>query len=154
MIKPLVRQVPALLDYARYPFRHVITTRYADVDPNDHINNVALAAALEDVRARFNRSFDAGAMGAGLRFMIVANYIDYVGEAHYPDPLEMYAGVMEIGRSSWAVGCLAAQNGRACAFGRGVMVGTVDGRAVPVPEGVRAQFAANCIDLPPGSIPA
>ena len=38
---------PELLDRSRYPFRHEITTRFANVDPNQHINNVALFAAFE-----------------------------------------------------------------------------------------------------------
>jgi len=42
---------PELLNRSRYAFRHEITTRFADVDPNQHINNVALFAAFEDARA-------------------------------------------------------------------------------------------------------
>ena len=134
------RPGPALLDPARYPFSHVITTRYADIDPNNHINNVALVAAFEDARCRFDvaRGY-AQHLGRG-QTMIVANYIDYVGQAHYPDPLEIYVGVLDIGRSSWTLGCLATQGGRACAFARSVLVGTADGKVEPLSVDFRASL--------------
>ncbi|WP_088185597.1 acyl-CoA thioesterase [Sphingobium sp. Z007] len=134
----MARPDPALLDLTRYPFRHIITTRFADIDPNHHINNVAMAAAFEDARARFDvAQGHLEAMGDA-RTMIVANYIDYVGEAHYPAPLDMYVGVLDLGRSSWTLACLATQEGRACAFARAVLVGTVDGKGAPLPETFRA----------------
>lgn len=134
----MARPDPALLDLTRYPFRHLVTTRFADIDPNHHINNVAMAAALEDARARFDvAQGHLEAMGHA-RTMIVANYIDYVGEAHYPAPLDMYVGVLDLGRSSWTLACLATQDGRVCAFARAVLVGTVDGKAAPLPDIFRA----------------
>jgi len=123
------RPDPALLDLTRYPFRHVITTRFADIDPNRHINNVAMAAAFEDARARFDVAQGHLETMGHMRTMIAANHIDYVGEAHYPAPLDMYVGVLDLGRSSWTLACLATQDGRACAFARAVLVGTVDGKA-------------------------
>ena len=97
------RPDPALLDLTRYPFRHVITTRFADIDPNRHINNVAMAAAFEDARARFDVAQGHLETMGHMRTMIAANHIDYVGEAHYPAPLDMYVGVLDLGRSSWSI---------------------------------------------------
>ena len=132
------RPDPALLDLTRYPFRHVITTRFAYIDPNRHINNVAMAAAFEDARARFDVAQGHLETMGHMRTMIAANHIDYVGEAHYPAPLDMYVGVLDLGRSSWTLACLATQDGRACAFARAVLVGTVDGKAAPLPDSFRA----------------
>lgn len=128
---------PALLDPACYPFHHVITTRFADVDPNRHVNNVALAAAFEDARYRFDVSRRFHETMGGNRVMIAANYIDYVGEAHYPADLDLHVGTLDIGRSSWQLACLATQGGRACAFARATLVATRDGRSVPLPDGFR-----------------
>jgi len=49
----MARPDPALFDPARYPFGNSVTTRFADLDPNGHINNVAMAAVFEDARLRF-----------------------------------------------------------------------------------------------------
>lgn len=136
----MARVDPLLLDAARYPFHHMVTTRFADVDPNRHINNVALAAAFEDARSRFDHHCGFAAEMGHLRVMIAANYIDYVGEAHYPDPLDLYVGVLDIGNSSWTLGCLASQNGKACAVARAVLVGTDAMKASPLPPGFRASL--------------
>jgi len=127
----------ALLYWTRYPFHYVTTTRFADVDANRHINNVALAAAFEDARYRFDISRSFHATMGDYRVMIAANHIDYVGEATYPEPLDMHVGTLEIGRSSWQLACLATQNGRACAFARATLVGLLDGRPAPLPEAFR-----------------
>lgn len=133
---------PALLDPARYPFHHVITTRFADVDPNRHVNNVALAAAFEDARYRFDVSRRFHETMGECRVMIAANYIDYVGEAHYPTDLDLHVGTLAIGRSSWQLGCLATQDGRGCAFSRATLVATKDGRSVPLPEAFRTALGS------------
>jgi len=128
---------PALLDFSRYPFHHVVTTRYADVDSNQHINNVALAAAFEDARFRFDVAQGFAATMIDLRMVIAANYIDYIDEAHYPEPLDLYVGTLDIGRTSWQLACLALQNGRPCAFSRATMVSTSNGKPAPLPDQCR-----------------
>lgn len=129
---------PALLDVTRYPFHHVLTTRFADIDPNRHINNVALAAAFEDARYRFEVTRHFRETMSEFGVMIAANHIDYVGQAYYPDVLDMHVGALEIGRSSWQLACLAMQNGRPCAFARATLVATLGGRPAPLPEEFRA----------------
>lgn len=133
----MARIAPELLDLERYPFHHLITTRFADIDPNRHINNVALAAAFEDARARFDFSRGFGELMMHLRVMIAANHIDYVGEAHYPAPLDMFVGVLDIGRTSWTLACLATQEGRACAFAKATLVATDASRPAPLNEAFR-----------------
>ncbi|MDB5715826.1 MAG: acyl-CoA thioesterase [Sphingomonadales bacterium] len=128
---------PALLDIGRYPFHHVMTTRFADVDPNRHINNVALVAALEDARYRFDVAQQFHATMGDYRILIAANHIDYVGEAHYPASLDLHVGMVEIGRSSWQLACLASQGGKPCVFGRATLVATQNGKAAPLPNGFR-----------------
>lgn len=100
----------ALLDPARCPFHHVITTRCADVDPNRHVNNVALAAAFEDARYRSAVSPRFHQTMGGNRVMIAANHIDYVGEARYPDDLDLHVGSS---RSDGRAGSLPASPRRA-----------------------------------------
>jgi hypothetical protein len=37
---------------------HTVSTRYGDLDPNGHVNNVAIAQLYEDARARLSRELD------------------------------------------------------------------------------------------------
>lgn len=127
----------ALLDHERYPFHHQMTTRFADLDAYNHINNVALAAAFEDARARFDKSCGLSKTFGRLRVLIAANHIDYLGEGYYPDPLDMYVGVLAMGRTSWTLGCLAMQNGRHCGFAKAVMVAAGPDGSTPFPQPLR-----------------
>ena len=138
----MARIDPALLRSDLYPFHHRVTTRFADVDPNHHINNVALAAALEDGRYRFDVARHIHDLMQGYRVMIAANHIDYLGEAHYPAPLDLHVGTMAVGRTSWQLACLATQDDRSCAFARATLVATLSGRPAPLPEAFRSALDA------------
>ena len=128
------RPEPHLLDAARYRHRTVVTTRYADLDPNDHINNVAMAALIEDARVRFSvaMGFQADRTPGGRRFMVAAVSINYLAQAHFPDPIECLAAPIAIGRSSWTLHQLLLQNGQAVAAASTVMVSIIDGSPAPL----------------------
>ena len=134
------RLSPDLLDLTRFGFSVEIATRYADLDPAGHINNVAMAAAFEDARLRFDVAVARLAMGRGRRVVVAAAHIDYLAEARYPAPLEVYLAVLEIGRSSWSVGELALQAGAPRAFCRATLVYIEDERPAPLPETFRARL--------------
>lgn len=141
------RVAPELLDVGRYPFVHEVATRFADVDPNWHINNVAMAAGFEDARARFNRAIGLHAVLGDLRFMIASAYYDYLAEAHYPDPIAIHIGVAEIGRTSWTMSQVATQDGRACGYCRSTLV-AVDANG-PFPLGASMREALGGYQLRP-----
>ncbi|MFC6620561.1 acyl-CoA thioesterase [Novosphingobium panipatense] len=113
---------PALLDPARYPFFSEIEPRFADLDLNMHINNVAMAAYLEDGRVRFHRACGYRDILSGFSSMIVSLGIEYLGEGHYPDTLQVHSAVERVGRSSHGLVQLLRQNGRLVAFARSTMV--------------------------------
>ena len=130
------RPEPHLLDAARYRHRTVVTTRYADLDPNDHINNVAMAALIEDARVRFSVAlgFQADRTPGGRRFMVAAVAINYLAQAHFPDPIECLAAPIAIGRTSWTLHQLLLQNGQAVAAASTVMVSIMNGSPAPLGE--------------------
>lgn len=140
----MARPDPELLAASRYPYAIRATTRFADVDPNRHINNVAMSAILEDARSRYGQMTGMHNL-TDYRVMIVSNYIDYTGEAQYPDPIDVHVGTLSVGRSSWTLAVLATQYGMPCAFARSVLVTTRDGRAAPLPEPFRAELLARLI---------
>ena len=105
-------------DPESYPFSTVTETRFQDLDPLGHINNVAMAALFENGRVRFNRNLGLERRQPGERWLIAAVSIDYVAEAHFPDPVEVMSGIGRIGSSSWDI--------YSAAFQQGVCVATCD----------------------------
>jgi len=87
----------ALLDPARFRCVHEVTTRFADLDPNGHINNVAMAAVFEDGRVRFIQSAGFREALGEMRFMVVSVGIDYLAQAHFPHPLTCHTAALAVG---------------------------------------------------------
>lgn len=137
----MARPEAELLDPARYPFAHKITTRFADVDPNQHLNNVALAAMMEDARVRFNLSMGSAIKIGERRAMVASVSMEYLSQGHFPDPVTVHCAVERIGNSSWTVVQLLAQNGRPVAFARSALVAIADDRPTPIAEDYRPVLA-------------
>ena len=134
------RPEPALLDPARYPFTHTATTRFADVDPNRHLNNVALAAMMEDARVRFNLAIGSAIKIGERRAMVASIGMDYLAQGHFPDPVSVHCAIESIGRTSWTIIQLLAQNGAPVALARSVLVAIADDRPTPVADDDRVQL--------------
>ena len=134
----MARPDPALLNPARYPFAHTVTTRFADVDPNQHLNNVALAAMMEDARVRFNQAVGLKVKIGERRAMVASVGMEYLAQGHFPDPVDAYCGIEQVGRTSWSIAQILVQNGSVVAFARSVIVSISDDRPAPVTEETRA----------------
>jgi len=132
------RPDPALLDRARYPFALETTTRFADVDPNQHLNNVALAAMMEDGRVRFNVAAGFREAIAPRRAMVASMGIEYLAQGFYPEPVAVHCAIEAVGRTSFTIIQLMAQGASNVAFARSVIVCTGEGdRSSPLPEAFR-----------------
>lgn len=123
---------PALLDPARYRRTAVIATRYADLDTNRHVNNIAMGAMFEDARVRFQ--IDLAADGVMHSFMVASFAVEYLNQAHYPAPIVFHSAVIAHGRTSITVLQLAVQEGTPVALGTSVMVLTDGTRPAPLPD--------------------
>jgi acyl-CoA thioester hydrolase len=125
------------------PFSCVIPTRFADVDWNGHINNVATAQIIEDARTRFSDwmgLLDPTPSPGAVRYLTASLQVDYVGEAYYPEPYEVHAAVSAIGTASWSYILTARQKGRVVAAALSTQTGTRDGVAQPLPDEMRARL--------------
>ena len=136
------RPDPALLDPARYPFMHTVTTRFADVDPNQHLNNVALSAMMEDARVRFNQAMRLNVKMGERRAMVASVGMEYLAQGHFPMPVDAHCGIEQVGRTSWSVAQLLTQQGRALAFARSVIVAITDDIPAPVSHDYRELLSA------------
>jgi acyl-CoA thioester hydrolase len=125
---------PTLLDLARYPYFCEIQTRFGDLDVNMHVNNVAMAGLLEDARVRFHRESGYHAATRGMTSMVVSIGIEYLGQAYYPQPVQVHVAATDIGRSSYSLCQLVIQENRVVVFARATFVCVHDNRPALLPE--------------------
>lgn len=128
---------PALLDPARYPFHYAIGTRFGDLDLNRHLNNVALVGILEEGRVRFHRASGFPGSRPDMTAMMASFSIEYLGQAWYPQPLDMHAAVARIGNTSYVLQQLLKQEGRMVSFAQSVLVCMADNQPAALPAAVK-----------------
>src|SRR3954447_16221839 len=133
----MARPDPYRLDPATYPYRGTIQTRFQDLDPLGHINNVAIAALFENGRVRFNQSIGL-ALWKGHRWLVARVEINYIAEGHFPADVEIATGIGEIGRRSWHILSAAFQGSAAIATSDAVIVMSSAGGATALPADFRA----------------
>jgi len=131
------KPAPDLLDPARYPFQCAIETRYRDVDSNLHINNGVMASLLEEGRVRFHRESGFGPSRPGVTAMVASIGIEFLGESHFPDPLDLHVGIGHLGRTSYRLDQLVTQRGRIVTFAQATLVCMESGAPLPIADAER-----------------
>lgn len=126
-------------DAGRYPHTVEVPTRFQDLDPLGHVNNVAMAAIFESGRVAFNRRFD-WPRGEGTRVLIARADISYLAEAHFPAAIVVGNGVGRVGRSSWTIFAAAHQEGACVALCDATLVFTGPEGALALPDEFRRQL--------------
>ena len=133
----MARPEPWRLVADNYPVSVVMQTRFQDIDPNRHLNNVAFASMFENARVRLNRNLRPWAdRPKNERSMVAAVTINYLREGHYPDDVEVSSGVSTIGRSSYVIAQAMFQNGQCIATCDSVIVCRTDGEGKPLRQAV------------------
>ncbi len=140
-------RAPARRTPGFYPFSAEVETRFQDLDPLGHINNVAMSALFEQGRVRFNHDMlrELEARGKDERWLIARVDVNYLAEAHFPAPLIVHTGVGRIGTSSWTLLAAGFQHGadgalQCVATCDCVMVMTGAAGPVPIPEAMRQRL--------------
>ncbi|MEJ6594153.1 acyl-CoA thioesterase [Parasphingorhabdus sp.] len=133
----MARPDPWQLIAENYPVSVVMQTRFQDIDPNRHLNNVAFAAMFENARVRLNRGLRPWAdRPRNERSMVAAVTINYLREGQYPDDVEISSGVSRIGTSSYVIAQAMFQNGQCLATCDSVIVCRTDGEGKPLRQEV------------------
>ncbi len=133
-----MRSNPLRHDPASYPWHLTLETRFGDMDPNRHLNNVAIARLFEETRVRFHAALRAAADVGRPHFLVANVAIDYVAEGLYPDSAELGLGIASIGTSSYRVAIGLFQAGKTIALCETVLVYRGDtGGPGPLPPEVR-----------------
>lgn len=138
-----MRDDPRRRDAAAYPWSASMETRFADMDVNRHLNNVAITRFFEEVRIRFNWSLIAKSDIANRPHYLVAHVsVDYLGEGSYPEPVTMTYAVGNIGRSSFRCQMGMFQDGKCIALCDSVLVHRGPDGPAPLPDDLRARLEA------------
>lgn len=124
-----------------YPHRTEISLRFADIDPQWHLNNVRVGEYYQEGRVTFFRHLqkDLGYERVpGSRTLVVHQSIDYLREVTYPGSITIGIGVSKVGTTSWSFAMGMFNEGRCAGLSTTVLVyGLGDGPA-PIPESYRA----------------
>ena len=134
------KPVPQLADY---PHRVKDIIRYADLDPQGHVNNAVFSTYFESGRVAMFRDPNLGIGVPNATFVLVRQEIDFLRELRWPGGVEIGTALAEFGRSSFTVmqtifnGDICAAAGRATL----VMIDTETRRARPLTEEAIAKLS-------------
>jgi acyl-CoA thioester hydrolase len=95
---------PARLDstprLGDFPYRLTDNVRFADLDPNQHVNNAVYATYFETGRVTLMKDRSRGLVPEGLAWIMVKLDIHFRAELRWPGTIEMGLGVSKFGRTS------------------------------------------------------
>jgi acyl-CoA thioester hydrolase len=118
--KPQAAPLPRLTDFPR---QGTDTIRFADCDPQGHVNHAKFATYMETSRAAIIRDSAHPLLVEGATSVMVRLEINYLREMHYPGIVGIGSAVTEIGRSSYVFWhALYRDDGQCAATGRVTMV--------------------------------
>jgi acyl-CoA thioester hydrolase len=83
-----------------FPYRLTDNVRFADLDPNQHVNNAVYATYFETGRVTLVKDRTRGLMPEGLAWIMVRLDIHFRAELRWPGTIEMGLGVAKFGRTS------------------------------------------------------
>lgn len=127
---------PRRLDLGVYPHRFQVATRFSDVDPQWHLNNVRLMEYYQEARVLFHnalkKEFDI-TRAEGTRTLVAHMSVDYLDEVRYPGEVTLGVGVLRIGTTSYSLGLGLFQNDRCAGIAVAVLVHANQSGTAPLP---------------------
>jgi len=95
---PLRPDAPPRLE--DFPYRLSDNVRFADLDPNQHVNNAVYATYFETGRVTLMKDRSYGLMPDGVTWIMVRLDMHFRAELRWPGTIEMGLGVVKFGRTS------------------------------------------------------
>jgi acyl-CoA thioester hydrolase len=95
---PLRPDAPLRLE--DFPYRLSDNVRFADLDPNEHVNNAVYASYFETGRVTLMKDRSYGLMPDGVAWIMVRLDIHFRAELRWPGTIELGLGVVKFGRTS------------------------------------------------------
>src|SRR5262249_23064126 len=116
-----------------FPYRITDNVRYADLDPNQHVNNAVYASYFETGRVTLIKDLSRGLMPPGLSWMMVRLDMHFRAQLHWPGTIEMGLGLVKFGRTSVTFDQVVFSQGKCVASGQSVSVLIDAVRTKPMP---------------------
>jgi acyl-CoA thioester hydrolase len=114
-----VKSTPRLEDF---PYRLTDNVRFADLDPNQHVNNAVYATYFETGRVTLMKDRSYGLMPEGLAWIMVRLDIHFRAELRWPGVIEMGLGVSKFGRTSVTFDQVVFSQGQCVASAQSITV--------------------------------
>jgi acyl-CoA thioester hydrolase len=105
-----------------FPYRVTDNVRFADLDPNQHVNNAVYATYFETGRVTLMKDRSYGLMPSGLAWIMVRLDIHFRAELRWPSMIEMGLGVAKLGRTSVTFDQVVFSEGRCVASAQSATV--------------------------------
>jgi acyl-CoA thioester hydrolase len=125
-----------------FPYRLTDNVRFADLDPNQHVNNAVYATYFETGRVTLVKDHSYGLMPEGLSWIMVRLDIHFRAELRWPGTVEMGLGVSRFGRTSVTFDQVVFSQGRCVASAQAVtvLIDEATRRPTPLTPQIIAKF--------------
>jgi acyl-CoA thioester hydrolase len=121
---------PRLKDF---PYRLTDNVRYADLDPNQHVNNAVYATYFETGRVTLMKDLSYGLVPPGLNWIMVRLDMHFRAELRWPGSIEMGLGVAKFGKTSVTFDQVVFCEGKCVASAQSVSVLIDESTRKPAP---------------------
>ena len=125
-----------------FPYRLTDNVRFADLDPNQHVNNAVYATYFETGRVTLMKDRSYGLMPKDLAWIMVRLDIHFRAELHWPGTIEMGIGVSKFGRTSVTFDQVVFSEGACVASAKSVtvLIGEASRKPTPLTSEIIANF--------------
>jgi acyl-CoA thioester hydrolase len=125
-----------------FPYRLTDNVRFADLDPNQHVNNAVYATYFETGRVTLMKDRTFGLMPEGLAWIMVRLDIHFRAELKWPGTIEMGLGVSKFGRTSVTFDQVVFSEGKCVASSQSVsvLIDDISRRPVPLTDEIKKNF--------------
>jgi len=130
---------PVLEDF---PYRLSDNVRFADLDPNQHVNNAVYATYFETGRVTLMKDRSYGLMPEGFSWIMVRLDMHFRAELRWPSTIEMGLGLAKFGRTSVTFDQVVFCEGRCVASAQSVsvLIEKTSRKPVPLTKEIVAAF--------------
>ena len=105
-----------------FPYRLADNVRFADLDPNQHVNNAVYATYFETGRVTLMKDRSYGLMPDGVTWIMVRLDMHFRAELRWPGTIELGLGVTKFGRTSVTFDQVVFSEGKCVASAQSVSV--------------------------------
>ena len=125
-----------------FPYRLTDNVRFADLDPNQHVNNAVYATYFETGRVTLMKYRSYGLMPEGLGWIMVRLDIHFRAELRWPGRIELGLGVAKFGRTSVTFDQVVFSAGKCVASAQAttVLIDEITRKPTPLTEEIVRNF--------------